>query len=118
MAAQHYTGSCQCGAVRFEADVDLDNTLTCNCSRCQRLGAVLAFTPRNQFTLKSGEKSLTEYRFNKRQIQHLFCSACGIESFAYGAMPDGTPIAAINVNCLEGVDPRALKSNHFDGRSL
>jgi len=46
MSEQHYKGSCQCGAVTFETDVDLDNTITCNCSRCQRLGSVLAFTPR------------------------------------------------------------------------
>jgi hypothetical protein len=33
-------------------------------------------------------------------------------------MPDGSLIAAINVNCLEGVDPRALKSQHVDGKSV
>jgi hypothetical protein len=32
-------------------------------------------------------------------------------------MPDGSPIAAINVNCLEGVEPRKLRSKHVDGRS-
>lgn len=117
MAEQHYTGGCQCGAVRYEVDVDLASTMTCNCSRCQSMGFVLAFTPREKFKLKSGEKNLTEYRFNKKQIQHLFCRTCGVESFARGAKPDGTLIAAINVNCLEGVDPRALKSTHVDGRS-
>jgi hypothetical protein len=32
-------------------------------------------------------------------------------------MPDGSAIAAINVNCLEGVEPRKLHSKHVDGRS-
>lgn len=118
MANEHYEGGCQCGAVRYEVDVDLDNTITCNCSRCQRLGAVLAFAPRNSFQLKSGEQNLSEYLFNKKQIRHLFCKTCGIESFALGAMPDGSPIAAVNVNCLEGVDPRSLSPKHVDGRSL
>ena len=45
MGEQHYTGGCQCGAVRLEADLDLDRVMTCNCSRCQRLGSVLTFTP-------------------------------------------------------------------------
>jgi hypothetical protein len=80
------------------------------------LGFVLAFTPRQNFHLKSGEDDLTEYLFNKKVIRHLFCSTCGVESFAYGKMPDGAPIAAINVNCLEGVDPRKLNSKHVDGR--
>lgn len=117
MAIQHYRGSCQCGAVAYEVDADLDNTITCNCSRCQRLGFVLAFAPRDSFTLHSGENNLTEYLFNRKQIRHVFCKTCGVESFAYGQMPDGSPVAAINVNCLEGVDPRALSPQHVDGRS-
>lgn len=115
---KHYNGSCQCGAVSYEVDVDLDGAITCNCSRCQRMGFVLAFAPRDAFTLKSGEGNLTEYRFNNKAIQHLFCSTCGVQSFGYGNMPDGAPIAAINVNCLEGVDPRALSPKHVDGASF
>jgi hypothetical protein len=118
MTMQHYTGGCQCGAVTYEVDANLDKTVTCNCSRCQKLGSVLTFVPRSAFTLKTGEDQLTEYRFNKKRVAHLFCRVCGIESFAYGAMPDGTEIAAVNVNCLDGVEPRALASTHFDGRSL
>lgn len=117
MAVQHYEGGCQCGAVAYEVDVDLDETITCNCSRCQKLGFVLAFAPRERFELKSGEDNLTEFLFNRKQIRHLFCKTCGVESFAFGAMPDGSPIAAVNVNCLEGVDPRALGSKAVDGRS-
>lgn len=117
MSQNHYEGGCQCGAVSYEVDIDLDNTITCNCSRCQRMGFVLAFTPRENFRLKSGEGQMTEYLFNKKTIQHLFCSTCGVESFAYGKMPDGTPVAAINVNCLDGVEPRELESQHVDGRS-
>ena len=117
MALEQYEGGCQCGAVRFDVGVDLDNTITCNCSRCQRMGFVLAFSPRDDFHLKTGEQALTEYLFNKKAIRHLFCSTCGVESFAYGKMPDGSPIVAINVNCLDDVDPRSLKSQHVDGRS-
>jgi hypothetical protein len=117
MTAQKYEGSCQCGAVQYKVEVDLDQTVTCNCSRCQRLGAVLSFTPREKFELVSGEGNLTEYLFNKHQIKHLFCKTCGIESFAYGQMPDGTPMAAVNANCLDGVNPRALASHHYDGRN-
>jgi hypothetical protein len=118
MTLAHYDGGCQCGAVSYEVDVDLDSTMTCNCSRCQRMGFVLAFSPLDNFRLKSGEENLTEYLFNKRSIRHLFCSTCGVQSFAHGKMPDGSPVVAINVNCLSGVDPRALDSKHVDGRSF
>ena len=118
MSDTTHQGSCQCGAVRYEVEgLDLESTFTCNCSRCERLGSVLAFVPREQFELLSGEAELTEYLFNKEVIAHQFCSVCGIEPFAYGQMPDGTKMAAINVNTVEGVDPRALDSKHVDGAS-
>ena len=115
MTAAHHSGSCQCGAVAFEADVDISAPVVCNCSRCRRLGSVLAFAPRDAFTLLRGEDALTEYTFNRGVIRHLFCRTCGIESFAYGRMPDGTPMVPINVNCLDGVDARALPARHHDG---
>jgi hypothetical protein len=43
---------------------------------------------------------------------------CGIKSFARGSGPGGKPMAAINVRCLDGVDPGALQVKPFDGRSL
>ena len=116
MTSERYEGSCHCGAVSYEVGVDLANTITCNCSRCQRMGFVLAFTPAENFSLKAGEEKLTEYLFNKNVIRHLFCSVCGVESFARGKMPDGSQVVAVNVNCLEGVDPRALDSQHVDGK--
>ena len=114
---QSYKGSCQCGAVSFEADLDLDSTVTCNCSRCQRIGSVLTFAPRSDFRLVTGEGNLTEYLFNNHAISHRFCKTCGVEPFAYGTMPDGSLTVAVNANCLDGVDPRALKSHHHDGKS-
>lgn len=118
MTVQFYSGSCQCGAVAFEAALDLDKTITCNCSRCQRLGVVLAFTKPESFKLLRGADNLAEYLFNTRKIHHQFCRMCGVESFSPADGPDGKPAGvAVNVNCLEGVEPRSLKPQHFDGRS-
>ena len=117
MTAQAYAGGCQCGAVRYEATADLDRTVTCNCSRCGRLGAIFAFIPQTSFNLTGGAASLTEYRFNKNVITHLFCKVCGIEPFARGTAPDGTATIAINVRTLDDVDPDTLHPHKIDGRS-
>lgn len=117
MGQQSYVGGCQCGGVRFEVTVDLDTTVVCNCSRCRRLGTIMAFAPASQFQLLSDEGATTEYRFNKHIIRHLFCSTCGIQSYSRGQMPDGTPMVAVNARCLDGVDPEALNPKHFDGKS-
>lgn len=116
MAMQKYEGGCQCGAVRFSCELDLENTITCNCSRCQKLGSVLTFTAIDSFNLLKGNNEVTEYLFNKKVISHRFCKICGIESFAIGQNPDGSKMAAVNANCLDGVEPREIKSHHFNGR--
>ena len=115
MTQQHYTGSCQCGAVGFEVDLDLDRTFACNCSRCRRLGSVLAFAPADDFHLTS-DGPTTEYTFNRNVISHRFCPVCGVQTFALGER-DGAKIVAVNVNCLDGVDSRALGSQQVDGAS-
>lgn len=117
MSVETYTGSCQCGAVAFEATIDIAKPVACNCSRCQRLGSMLAFAPPDAFTLLRGADALTEYTFNRHVIRHQFCATCGIECFAFGEMPPGTPMTAINVNCLDGVDPRSLPYELYDGRA-
>ena len=112
---QMYSGGCQCGAVRYQTVADLSNTLTCNCSRCSKLGSILAFTPASAFKLEKGEDNLTEFKFNKHVISHLFCKTCGIQSFARGVGPDGTPTVAINVRCLDNVNFDALQPRAFNG---
>ncbi len=118
MSEKQYSGGCQCGAVAYEVDFDIDGAVVCNCSRCKPMGFVLAFTPPEKFNLKTGTGNLTEYLFNTNTIRHLFCKICGVESFAYGVQPDGTEMAAINVNCLEGVHPRKLNPKMVDGASM
>ena len=117
MTEQTYHASCQCQAVQFEAPLDLENTIVCNCSRCQRLGSTLAFTSRANVTFSKGETATTEYLFNKERIRHQFCPVCGIQTHAFASGPDGTAMIAVNINCLDGVDPRALNSKRVDGRS-
>lgn len=116
--AKSYSGSCHCGAVAFDVDLDLSGALKCNCSICSKLGAVWAFAPKSQFKLKSGEASLGDYQFGKKRLHHRRCTVCGIETHAEGAMPDGTPTVGINLRCVEDVDVEALSPKLWDGRSL
>ncbi|HEY6177764.1 MAG TPA: GFA family protein [Kofleriaceae bacterium] len=116
--ATKYTGSCHCGAVRYTVELDLSQpVISCNCSMCGRSGTLLTFAPAEKFHLEKGSDSLTDYQFNKHVIHHVFCKVCGIKSFARGVGPGGKQMAAINVRCLEGVEPSQLQIKEFDGRS-
>jgi hypothetical protein len=113
-----YEGSCHCGKVRFEVTADPGEAIACNCSHCAKHGLWLTFVKADQFKLLSRESELTEYLFNKRVIQHLFCPTCGVEAFARGTAKDGKQTYAINIRCLDGVDISTLSPKPFDGRSL
>lgn len=104
-----YQGSCHCGAVRFEADIDLAaGTCKCNCSICRKTRAWMAFVPANSFRLLSGEPDLSDYQFAKKSIHHRFCAKCGVRAFAHGADGKGNRFVAVRVNCLDGIDPKEL----------
>ena len=116
--SQTYSVGCQCGKVRYEVEMDLGEVIACNCSRCGRLGTLLAFAPASQFKLLSGDADVTEFKFNRHIIEHKFCATCGVESFALGTHPKtGARMAAINVRCVDGVDLDTLTVKKVDGRS-
>lgn len=116
--AQTYTGGCHCGQVRFEVTTNLARVLDCNCSFCQKRGALWTYVGAPAFKLLSGADQQTEYRFNTRRIQHLFCSNCGVASFGRGTDAQGNEGVGINVRCLDGVDIASLTLTPFDGRSF
>lgn len=113
-----HAGGCHCGKVKFEVEMNVENAIACNCSICTKRGSLLDFVPEAKFKLVSGKDHLTDYLFNKKRIHHLFCDGCGILSFGRANAPDGTPMVAINVRCIDGVDLKKLSVKEYDGRSL
>jgi hypothetical protein len=102
MTMRTYHGSCHCGAVAFEAELDLTEVLQCNCSICAKKGALHRRVPKNRFRLLRGEDDLQLYQFNKKIARHQFCRHCGIHAF-------GNPRAApdqvlVNVRSLDDFD--------------
>jgi len=112
-------GSCHCGAVQFDAELELTELATCNCSICGRTGAIMAFLPEEKLMRRSGGDKLTDYQFGKKTVHHAFCSVCGVRPYGWGAGPDGAAWAVVNVRCLDGVDTHQLEvGKQYDGKSL
>jgi hypothetical protein len=112
-----YHGTCHCGNVAFDVEGDIKEAMACNCSMCVRKGSLLWFVPRTQFQLRTTDDAMSAYTFNKHVIKHRFCNTCGIHGFAEAIGPSGTPMVAINIRVLEGVDHSVVPVKHFDGRS-
>lgn len=110
-----YEGGCHCGAVRYEAEVDLDKTIECDCSHCSKKGFILSAVDKDKFTLLTSEDMLMEYFFNKKAIRHLFCRVCGVQSYAEGVTYPGV---MVNVRCLDGVDISSLSPQMYHGKDV
>lgn len=117
-----YAGGCHCGAVRFEADIDLSaGTFKCNCSICTKVRNWLTMVKPDAFRLLTDEAALGDYQFGTMNIHHTFCRQCGVHSFGWGNLQDmGGKIYAVNVNCLDDAEPDELVNapvTYFDGRN-
>lgn len=111
-----YKGSCHCGHVAFEVEGSLDGAMACNCSICQRKGALMWFVPRDRLMLLTPDEHAATYTFNQHVIRHRFCATCGIHPYGEGTDPQGNAMASINIRCLEGIDLDAVPVQHYDGR--
>jgi hypothetical protein len=101
-------GSCHCGAVQFEVSLSngFEKLRRCNCSLCQRKGAVMASVPIDRLRVTKGQEKLSLYQWNTRIAKHYFCSVCGIYTHHQRRSAPGE--LGFNVACIEGVDPFAF----------
>lgn len=114
----NYRGSCHCGRIAFDVEGELAEVTSCNCSICRRKGTLMWFVPRQAMTLRTSPDAMGTYTFHKHAIRHRFCPTCGIHPFGEAVSPSGEAVAAVNVRCLEGIEPSALTIRPFDGRAL
>jgi hypothetical protein len=116
-----YSGSCHCGAIRFEAAVDISlGTGKCNCSICTKMRLWSVKVKPTDFRLLAGESEQTDYRGNNEVAHHLFCKHCGVRAFEWVDVPNMTGGKYFNVNvaCLDGLDIDELMAapvTYYDG---
>jgi hypothetical protein len=123
-----YHGSCTCGSVRFECELDLSaGTTRCNCGFCKKARFWFAFAKAEDFRLLQGREVLADYQRTTAArpepfLHFRFCGKCGVRAFSEaGASPQmGGAFFAVNVACLDDATDEELAKapvNYVDGRN-
>lgn len=85
MDAKH-SGSCLCGAVRFEVEGDFERFYLCHCAYCRKdtgsAHAANLFSSRATLKWLSGEDQVRAFNLPSTRHRHSFCATCG------SALPD------------------------------
>jgi hypothetical protein len=114
-----YVGACHCGAVRFEADMNLAaGTFKCNCPICTKTRMWGAIVTPDALRLLSGGSDLHDYQPDG--VHHVFCKHCGVRPFGWGVSEGGGKFYAVRLACLENVEPDELVNapvTYHDGRN-
>ena len=101
----HVDGSCHCGAITFESDIDPDKVRICHCTDCQQLSGtafrVMVPCSESDFRLKTGEpKIYVKTAESGRRRQQAFCGDCGSPIYATSDEPKGTRSLGLRVGVL------------------
>ena len=83
-----HVGSCHCGAVRFEAEIDPSASANrCNCSICTKVSPTGAIIKPRAFTLLAGSENLGEYQWGAKISTRDFCKTCGVHCLVAATLP-------------------------------
>jgi hypothetical protein len=117
MTERRHSGSCICGAIEFEVDIDLAKPVSrCNCTYCTKLGSTGSIVKPSALVNVVGEEKATVFGRSEAGRRY-FCSTCGVMVYGRGFLEFlGGDYVSINVNTLESIEPRDLEVVYFDGR--
>jgi len=111
-----HKGSCHCGHVKFEVDLDATKGSMCNCTICTKLGLRAAVTKPEMLRPLTDEATMGCYEWGTVGKRY-FCTTCGTHCYSRGFLAEmGGAFASINLNAIDDIDPYQVSLVHWDGR--
>ena len=126
--------TCHCGNTRIALPDHPTKAARCNCTFCQRTGAIWAYYAMGELDVQKSDEQ-RDYSTDPTLGSHHFCGTCGMHTWgesvdwsaAYNA--DGTPKGGdatiipqmtrcqINLNLVDGLDWAQIEIQELDGRN-
>ena len=104
------TGSCLCGAVKYEAE-NLRNVVACHCRQCRKTtGTYMSATAATDADLKMIETRGLKWYRSSATAKRGFCGECGSVLFWKG---DGKDYTAIAAGSIDGKTELKLEGHIF-----
>lgn len=107
--------SCHCGNIKLKVQALPENLISCNCSICNRIGALWGHYSPDEVEIISAGKGSKAYRWGDEYVDFYHCESCGLTT--HNQLTEKCEQQRLSIN-FRMVDPKLTNSiaiRHFDG---
>lgn len=106
---------CHCANIKLTASRPPPDLTDCNCSICQRLGALWAYYDIADVEISVGDTRKDTYAWAEKTITYHRCGDCGCTTHYTTIEENGNELVAINCRMAAPSDISKIPVREFDG---
>ncbi|MCG6890373.1 MAG: aldehyde-activating protein [Gammaproteobacteria bacterium] len=110
-----FNAECHCGNLKLAASAPPASITRCNCSMCNRLGALWAYYDEENVKVTSGSKPGNTYAWGEKTITYHRCGECGCTTHYTTTDDDGRELISVNCRMAQLSDIANIPVREFDG---
>jgi len=107
--------SCHCGNVSLTIKDKPKALISCNCSICQRLGALWGYFLPEDINIKIKQSPTNTYQWGDKNINFHHCQNCGCTTHYIPTLESGREKMAVNFSMADKAVTDDIHVKHFDG---
>jgi hypothetical protein len=121
MSKKLFHGSCHCGKIKFQANIDLtQETIKCNCTFCRKNSYWGIKVKNEDFEILEGQDYFSKTSSDPNIGEYIFCKHCSNMPFGITKKTEWTEEgASIKISSLDDISTTelaALRITYYNGR--
>jgi len=109
-----FTANCHCNRIRLDTENSPKTITHCNCSICNRLGALWAYYSADKVSIHNHAET-GQYRWGDKNLTFHFCQHCSCTTHYTTTKENGSRLVAINTRMAELSVTKDIPIRYFDG---